>query len=439
MDYRTLFIFDIVSLTVYTTAITTIAFRNRRMVWLGWFAASMLLELTEATLQGMMGVGSQHMTVLLPGLLNAGSFFAMFKGFRWLMLREPAHTRLGSILLCGALVTYTGLYLQNAPNAFAIGMAPVFVSSGLSMGLLLKFGRRHLRLVSRVTACVLFAYMCVIIYRLVLISSDGYAIQPSDVKDARGLYSLLAMMGLGACLALTYLWFYVAEIYADLARTACLDPLTGVLNRRALETEASREISRATRGAAPLALVLIDIDYFKRINDHFGHRTGDEALRVLVAVLHRELREVDLVARIGGEEFVILLPESTGEMGVHVAERLRSAIEGNMMTFEDAVVHFTISAGVTPMLASDVGWESMLRRADAAMYKAKRSGRNRVVLDPEEDALAETRTGERLAVPIPQPLSIQVPLPLSVQVPLPLSGQVPLPSPFRAEKHSTGG
>ncbi|HEY2037167.1 MAG TPA: GGDEF domain-containing protein, partial [Steroidobacteraceae bacterium] len=160
--------------------------------------------------------------------------------------------------------------------------------------------------------------------------------------------------------------------------------------------------------------------------------------RVLVAVLRHELREVDLVARIGGEEFVILLPESTGEMGVHVAERLRSAIEGNMMTFEEAVVHFTISAGVTPMLATDVGWESMLRRADAAMYKAKRSGRNRVVLDPEEDTFVETRTGERLVVPIPQPLSIQVPLPLSIPVPLPLSGQVPVPPPFRVEEHSTG-
>ncbi|MHB8233229.1 MAG: GGDEF domain-containing protein [Solirubrobacteraceae bacterium] len=414
MDYRTLFIFDIVSLTVYTVAITTVAFRNRRMIWLGWFAASMLLELTEATLQGMMGHGSQQLTVLLPGLLNAASFFAMFKGFRWLMLREPPLTRLGPILLGAALATYTGLYLLHAPNAFAIGMAPVFVSSGLSMGLLLKFGRRHLKVVSRVTACVLFAYMCVVIYRLVLISSDGYAIQPSDVKDARGLYSLLAMMGLGACLALTYLWFYVAEIYADLARTACVDPLTGVLNRRALEIEAGREISRATRGAAPLALVLIDIDYFKRINDHFGHRTGDEALRVLVALLRRELREEDQIARIGGEEFVILLPESTGEIAGNVAERLRCAIERYELFFEGAVIRFTVSAGVTPMLASDASWESMLHRADAAMYEAKRSGRNRIVLDLRGDNGLNTLPGSEQH-PATIPLSVQVPLPLQVE------------------------
>jgi diguanylate cyclase (GGDEF)-like protein len=419
MDYRTLFIFDIVSLTVYTVAITTVAFRNRRMIWLGWFAASMLLELTQTTLQGMMGHGSQDLTVLLPGLLNAASFFAMFKGFRWLMLREPPKTWLGPILLGVALFTYAGLYLLRAPNAFAIGMAPVFVSSGLSLGLLLKLGGRHLKVVSRVTACVLFLYMCVIIYRLVLISSDAYAIQPSDVKDARGLYSLLAMMGLGACLALTYLWFYAAEIYADLARTARLDPLTGVLNRRALENEAGREISRATRYAAPLALVLLDLDYFKRINDRFGHRAGDEALRALVAVLRRELREVDLIARIGGEEFVILLPDSTGEMAVNVAERLRGAVENTIVSYEDAAVQFTVSAGVTPMLSSDTTWEFMLHRADAAMYLAKRSGRNRVVLDPHLNA--------------PQP-ALSDGESRSTQMPL----SVPPRLPFRVEEHLTG-
>jgi diguanylate cyclase (GGDEF)-like protein len=386
MDYKTLFIFDIVSLAVYTVAITAVAFRNRRMIWLGWFAASMLLELTQATLQGMMGYGSHELTVLLPGLLNATSFFAMFMGFRWLMLREPPRSYLGPILLAVALTLYAVLYLRHAPNAFAIGMAPVFVSSGLSMGLLLKLGRRHLKLVSRVTAGVLFAYMCVIIYRLVLISSDAYALTPNDVKDGRSLYSLLAMMLLGACLALTYLWFFVAEIYADLARTACMDPLTGVLNRRALEVEASREISRATRQEAPLALILIDLDYFKRINDHFGHRTGDEALRVMVGVLRNELREVDLLARIGGEEFVILLPDTTGSGAVHVAERLRAAIETTEVCFEDAVVNVTVSAGVTQLLPLDVLWESMLRRADAAMYEAKRAGRNRVVLDARSEA-----------------------------------------------------
>jgi diguanylate cyclase (GGDEF)-like protein len=393
MDYRTLYIFDIVSLAVYTVAITAVAFRNRRMIWLGWFAASMLLELTQATLQGMMGYGSHELTVLLPGLLNATSFFAMFMGFRWLMLREPPRSHLGPVLLAVALTLYAVFYLLHAPNAFAIGMAPVFVSSGLSMGLLLKLGRRHLKLVSRVTASVLFAYMCVIIYRLVLISSDAYALTPNDVKDGRSLYSLLAMMLLGACLALTYLWFFVAEIYADLARTACMDPLTGVLNRRALEVEASREISRATRQEAPLALILIDLDYFKRINDHFGHRTGDEALRVMVGVLRNELREVDLLARIGGEEFVILLPDTTGSGAVHVAERLRAAIETTEVTFEDAVVNVTVSAGVTQLLPPDVLWESMLRRADAAMYEAKRAGRNRVVLDARAESHAGSQPG----------------------------------------------
>jgi diguanylate cyclase (GGDEF)-like protein len=165
--------------------------------------------------------------------------------------------------------------------------------------------------------------------------------------------------------------------------------------------------------------VLLDLDYFKRINDRFGHRTGDEALRSLVAVLRRELREVDLVARIGGEEFVILLPDSTGEMAVNVAERLRGAIENTVVSYEDAVVHFTVSAGVTPMLSSDATWESMLHRADDAMYVAKRSGRNRVVLDPQGYDPSPALTDS-------EPRAAQMPL------------SMPLPLPFRVEEHRTG-
>lgn len=381
MDYRTLFIFDIVSLTVYTATIAVIALRNRTRIWLVWLAVSMLLELTQTMLQGLMGYERRALTVLLPTLLSAASFFAMFKGFRWLMLREPSKTLLGPLLLGAAMAVYTVLYLFHVPNAFAVGMAPVFTASGLSLGLLLKLGGRHLRTVSRVTAAVLFTYMCVIIYRLVLLSNETYAISPADPQDPRSLVSLLIMMLLGGCLALTYLWFYGAEVCAELSRSALLDPLTGVLNRRALEVEAHREMSRASRRSTALALVLIDLDYFKRINDLYGHRSGDQALQVLVDVLRTGLREVDRIARIGGEEFVLLLPSTTCESAVIVAERLRAAVADTPVVTEAGALRLTVSAGVTEMRPDDVTWEAMLRRGDEAMYAAKHSGRNRVVHD----------------------------------------------------------
>jgi diguanylate cyclase (GGDEF)-like protein len=399
MDYRTLFIFDIVSLAVYTVAITVIAFRNRRMLWLGWLAVSMLLELTQTMLQGLMGYERRSLTVLLPTLLNAASFFTMFKGFRWLMLREPARTQLGPMLLGTAMALYTVLYLRHVPNAFAVGMAPVFVASGLSLGLLLKLGRHHLKTVSRVTAGVLFAYMGVIIYRL--LANETYAISPTDMRDTRSLISLLVMMLLGGCLALSYLWFYVAEICAELARTALLDPLTGVLNRRALEIEASREMSRAARRCTALSLILIDLDYFKRINDVYGHRSGDQALQALVRVVRGGLREIDLIARIGGEEFVLLLPCTGGECATKIAERLRGAIEDTLVSTETGAFRLTVSAGVTQMQPGDTSWEAMLRRGDEAMYEAKRSGRNRVVLDALPPLLP--------ALPAPE-MSPQLPL-----------------------------
>jgi len=386
MDYRTLFLFDVVSLSVYALALTVLAFRHRRMNWLSWFALSVLLQLVATALEGTVGNSHVAWTVLLPSLLNSTAFFSMYMGFRWLLLREAPTSQLGPMLLYMALTGYVALYLVHAPNSFAIGMAPVFISSGISVGYLLKLGKGNIRLTARIAAGVLFVYMCVLIYRLLLVSSAGSAIA-TDMTDHRSLYSMLAMMLLSNCLILMYLWFFVAEMYGDLAQTARLDPLTGVLNRRAIEAESSREISRSRRTGSPMALIELDIDHFKKVNDTHGHRAGDNALRTLVKILNQELREVDMVGRIGGEEFVVLLPDTTALTGAAVAERLREVVEATPILLNKTEIRMTISIGVTQLLPLDPDWEPILDRADEALYAAKREGRNRVMIDTRSVAM----------------------------------------------------
>jgi diguanylate cyclase (GGDEF)-like protein len=386
MGYRTLFLFDVVSLSVYALALTILSFRHRRMNWLGWFATSVLLQLAATAVEGTVGDSRIAWTVLLPSLLNSTGFYCMYMGFRWLLLREAPRTQIGPMLLYLALTLYVALYLVHAPNAFAIGMAPVFISSGISVGYLLKMGKGNITLAARIAAGVLFTYMCVIIYRLLLVSGAGPAIA-ADMTDRRSLYSMLAMMLLGGCLILTYLWFFVAEMYGDLAQTARLDPLTGVLNRRAIEAEASREISRARRTGSPMALIEIDIDHFKKVNDTHGHRAGDNALRALVKVLNQELREVDMIGRFGGEEFIVLLPDTTAVVGAGVAERLREVVEATPVPTPKSEINMTISIGVTQLLPMDPDWEPMLDRADEALYAAKHEGRNRVMIDTRSIAM----------------------------------------------------
>jgi diguanylate cyclase (GGDEF)-like protein len=156
------------------------------------------------------------------------------------------------------------------------------------------------------------------------------------------------------------------------------DHLTGVANRRAFFEAAEVELKRWRRAPRPLALITLDADHFKQINDTYGHPAGDAVLRDLAGALNEAVREMDIVARIGGEEFAILLPSADLSTAESIAERIRREVADRMVEWEGCKIHYTVSIGVSMMHDGMTGMDSMLRHADAAMYAAKRNGRNRV-------------------------------------------------------------
>jgi diguanylate cyclase (GGDEF)-like protein len=165
---------------------------------------------------------------------------------------------------------------------------------------------------------------------------------------------------------------------AELKRLATTDLLTGLCNRAHFMDSAEVELRRADRFNRDLSVLMLDIDFFKRINDQHGHAAGDEALRSFSRVLIRETRVVDLLGRIGGEEFTVVLPETGREEASLIAERLRKAVEKASFVFHhSAPISFTVSIGVALLQAGDC-LDSLLARADKALYLAKHSGRNRV-------------------------------------------------------------
>lgn len=165
---------------------------------------------------------------------------------------------------------------------------------------------------------------------------------------------------------------------ADLKRLATTDLLTGLRNRAYFMDSAATELRRFDRFKRELTMLMIDLDFFKLINDRHGHAAGDEALRVFAKVLVGQTRAFDLLGRIGGEEFAVLLSETGGEAGVQIAERLRQAIEQASFVFHDsAPIRFTVSVGVAPCRDGD-SLDSLLARSDDALYRAKHAGRNRV-------------------------------------------------------------
>ncbi|EYF07407.1 GGDEF domain-containing protein [Chondromyces apiculatus] len=169
---------------------------------------------------------------------------------------------------------------------------------------------------------------------------------------------------------------YHEEIY----RLMTCDGLTQVHNKRSFDAALEREVSRASRYQRHLSLVVFDIDHFKRINDTRGHLAGDAVLRQFAALVSAHVRRDDVVARVGGEEFALLLPESPRESACGVAEKLRGLIARSPFRFEDSEIPVTSSFGVasispeTPLSALE-----LYRQADERLYQAKREGRNRVV------------------------------------------------------------
>jgi diguanylate cyclase (GGDEF)-like protein len=164
----------------------------------------------------------------------------------------------------------------------------------------------------------------------------------------------------------------------ELKRLASTDQLTGLGNRAHFMDSAAAELRRSDRFSRELVMLMIDLDFFKRINDRHGHAAGDEALRVFSRVLVRETRAFDLLGRIGGEEFAVVLPETGGEAAMLIAERLRGAVESASFVFQQSEpIRFTVSIGVALRQAAD-SLDSLLARADDALYRAKNSGRNRV-------------------------------------------------------------
>ncbi|MCB1938617.1 MAG: diguanylate cyclase, partial [Rhodocyclaceae bacterium] len=174
----------------------------------------------------------------------------------------------------------------------------------------------------------------------------------------------------------------IAKLQTELHNTSELvrhDPLTGILNRKGLDEALKREIARAQRRESPLCIGLLDIDNFKRINDTHGHHTGDAALQHLTEVVKDNLRPQDSVGRYGGEEFLILLPDTDVEHAVAALKRLQRALTNRYFLAEGQKMLITFSAGVA-RVAPDEAPEAAVDRADKAMYRAKRAGKNRVMM-----------------------------------------------------------
>jgi len=337
----------------------------------------------------------------LGALFVAGGALA---GLTLLLPVDPGLERLPIVVVCLVAVLVGGLLIWRA------GLLP---ASDLWLGLVLAFGTVE------ITLAVVFSRSIPSPYALIYVwvGFDGFFF-----LGRRAAFANLAFVGINYALAMVFTpvhgqatvgrWLMlmgtvaVIGILADILRSrsdsliatlsevARTDSLTGLLNRRGFEERLSDELTRGDRSGAPVSLVVADLDHFKLVNDRFGHAGGDDALRRFSALVHQSKRSIDGAARIGGEEFALVLPD-TDSAGAHVvAERLRRLVREAMV---DYGLPLSVSLGVASYPRHGQTGDELLRRADQAMYLAKRLGRDRSVIYSSE--VSHSLAGEGLDTP----------------------------------------
>ncbi len=199
-----------------------------------------------------------------------------------------------------------------------------------------------------------------------------------QLTAAFGLMAIILLLGALACVNRRFLKT-LGEAQDKLVTSATIDNLTGLLNRRAGLERMEEELSRHQRSGQTLACLLVDLDCFKNINDSFGHQAGDKALAAFGTIVRKHTRKHDIVCRYGGEEFLILLADTTSEAAQKTAEKIRELTAGSPVEFDGSQIAITASIGLYLMQQGDTV-DTVIAHTDAALYEAKRTGRNQVIM-----------------------------------------------------------
>jgi len=365
-----------VSTATFALTLALLAWSDARTRGTRWLAAACALQLLT-TISRAMPVPiriSENISACLLVLV----FFLIYMGMRWFVLRIRLTTMNGPLALCAAMTAILSVGVMHPGAELAAARLAALIVLGATIIMLLRPRIKALSDAGRVMALLMTFVAATLAFQLVL----SLGIFPHD-RQLDAAARALTMVGV-TMLGFSFVGMYVAETKRRLHEETRLDSLTGLHNRRAFEEMIQREVELAARANTPLTLLMMDLDHFKQLNDNWGHALGDRALRTFGGVLLTVTGSGDAVARLGGEEFAILLPGRSARSAVALAERLRATVEGLRLSEGEELVHFTVSIGLSSLQPGETAFEPMLRRADRALYKVKRSGRNRVLVADSE-------------------------------------------------------
>lgn len=382
LDIRTLSVVTVLFSFIYGFGLLVYSKKQSHFDGLSVYGVGNLLAGLSFLLVSMRDVISNALSIVTANVLVQLSLFFMLWGvtkFIRVKTRFVGITLFVSVLLLIGLIYFT--YVDSNTS-----MRIVILSLSLSVpcifiGILLE--QHKDREVGTLYTAMSVSFLLSSIF-LMLRACLAFGMEPvSNFMDAGVIHGLTFLLFLYLIVSSNLLLILITgrKLESELEKQALTDPLTGLFNRRALDIRLKEEMSKSLRENRPLGIVLTDIDRFKLINDKYGHACGDEMLKQFTAIMKNIVRDGDVVARIGGEEFVILLSGLDGDSTFDIAERIRQNIENAHLWYGSTAINMTSSFGVTVFNGStEESINAILGRADKALYMSKDNGRNRATL-----------------------------------------------------------
>lgn len=333
-------------------------------------AGAWLLLYLRGTLPDLLSVGVGNALLFAGMALDAAAL--------WELAGRPIWRRYLAPALALAVLVFLGAYLGELDKAIRAAAGALIVAGFFLTGVLaLALRWRHGTMLRRFLVVTMALLSLAVAARglLAVLAPDGWGWVSGLMIQWLGLAVLYLMMLTNA---FGYLLLTRESLQGELARLETVDTVTDVPNRRGFYQALTPWMALARRPGMPTALIVLNLDHFKRVNDSYGHPVGDTVLKTMVDVCKKQLRDSDLMGRLGGAEFAIQLPRTALPDALMVAERIRNAVASHPVKTERAVINLTASLGVTTIRAED-STVSLFKRADEALQQAKQAGRNRVV------------------------------------------------------------
>jgi diguanylate cyclase (GGDEF)-like protein len=333
-------------------------------------------------LVGLRGYINDWFSVILANSLVLLSFSLLGHAL-FLYFKEPSRTFIGLCISFQLTLIPIFSYLTFIDEdirwriitmSFFIGIQFIYIAQNL------KIDKEAASYFLNVIRYTLLISAGIFIFRMFWTLSEGHIGNYMDAGIVHGL-SLIVIQFMIIIIAYSLSWSASDRLAKSLAHQATIDPLTQIYNRRALQDFAQKALSQAKRIESNIVVIIMDIDDFKEVNDKYGHQAGDQVLIEFSKRLKDNLREYDTLARFGGEEFILLLPNTELDIAKNVAEKLRKAIAAPVFLLNDEIkLTITASFGVAMGKGDLLDWHQLLSQADTALYQAKKEGKNKVNL-----------------------------------------------------------